>query len=395
MFGFIVKHTIRNCEDVTSTKGRGRYGRLGSITGICVNILLSSAKFLAGTLAGSVSVIGDAINNLFDAGSSVISFISFRLSGKPADREHPYGHARLEYLLSTLVSVVILYVAVELIKTSVVKIINPEPSQFNLLTACVLLGSIGAKLWLNRFYTYLEKKIGSAMLKAVALDSLSDVMATSAVLVSAVISPLIGVQLDGYMGIVIALFIAYSGIKILIEMMNSLVGKTPPEETVRRVSRYILGHEGIIGLHDLILHDYGPGRCFATAHVEVDAKHDILLSHDMIDNIERNIAKDMKIQLVIHLDPVVTDDPEVTELKCLAEEVVRGVDAKLTLHDFRVVRGATHSNLIFDVVAPFQQREEDERILEEIKAGIQNKRQNLYPVITLDHSFIEQRIGEK
>lgn len=387
MFETIVRLAVKNHTDTESDAVRGQYGRLGSVTGIAVNLLLSGTKFLAGTLAGSVSVVGDAVNNLSDAGSSILSLVSFRLSGKPADKKHPFGHARLEYLLSTLVSVVILFVATELVKTSIGKILNPEPAAFSWLTAGVLLFSICAKLWLNRFYTYLEHAIGSSMLKAVALDSFSDVMATSAVLLSSILSPLIGFQLDGYMGVCVALFISVSGVRILVDMLDSLLGKSPPAGTIRLIESHIRAREGVIGLHDLIIHDYGPGRCFASVHVEVDANSDIMASHDMIDNIEWDVARDHHVHLVIHLDPVVTDDPEVQELKRIAEEAVRSVDERLAMHDFRVVKGTTHSNLIFDVVAPFQDKRGDDAMLEAIEAAIRSRGKNLFPVITIDRSF--------
>lgn len=387
MFNFLIKLFIKNHNDVRNTKVRERYGKLSSIIGIIINLFLSTIKFITGIVFNSISITGDAVNNLSDAGSSVISLVSFKLSGKPADQKHPFGHARIEYLASSIVAVIILFVGAELIKTSVNKIINPEPINFSIITVFVLIVSIGAKFWLNRMNTFMEKKIGSSMLKATAADSMSDVMATSAVLISSILSPIINFQLDSYMGIAVAVFIMFSGFKIMQEVLDSLLGKAPSDDLISMIEAYIRKYEGVIGIHDLVVHDYGPQRCFASVHVEVDANHNIMESHDLVDNIERDIAYDYKIHLVIHMDPIVTDDPIVYDLRQMTENTLYDIDESLTMHDFRVVKGSTHCNLIFDVVVPYQCSIADECICEEIKSKINEKDKNLYPVITLDRSY--------
>jgi cation diffusion facilitator family transporter len=369
-------------------KERGQYGKRSSIVGICTNILLFATKFTVGTLFNSISITGDAVNNLSDAGSSVISLISFRMSGKPADKKHPFGHARIEYIASSIVAFIILMVGVELIKSSVNKIINPAAIEFSIVSVCVLVFSIGAKLWLCGFYTRTGKKIDSSVMRAAAADSLSDVMATSAVLLSTIISPLIGFQLDGYMGVAVAVFIMVSGIGIVKGTMDSLLGKEPSEELIKSIEKCIKDHEGVIGIHDLMVHDYGPGRCFASVHVEVDAKDDIMESHDLIDDIERDFARDLGIHLVIHLDPIVTDDPFVNEMYRMTAGMVSEVDGSLTIHDFRVVKGTTHSNLIFDIVVPYECKKSDGRILEELNGKIGEREEGLYLVVTLDRAYI-------
>ena len=367
---------------------RERYGRTSSIIGICVNIFLFITKFIAGTLTGSVSIVGDAVNNLSDAGSSVISFISFKYSRKPADDGHPFGHARIEYIGSTAVAVSILFIGLELVKSSVVKILNPAAIEFSFEALCILLFSIIAKFILYRYNAVLAKRINSSMLQATSVDSLSDVLATSVVLASAVISHFSGVQLDGYMGVAVAVFIIVSGINILKNTVNSILGKGPSEELINMIESFIKKYEGVIGIHDLVVHDYGPNHCFASVHAEVDSNVDILKSHDLIDNIERDISLEHDIHLVIHLDPIVTDDPFVDELRVMVEEIVLSLDESLSIHDFRVVKGSTHNNLIFDVLVPNECKISDSTIQEGIMQKIHNIDNNIYVVVTLDRSYV-------
>ena len=388
MSEFLIKLFVKDNKDVTDADVRGRYGNLTSIVGIVVNVLLFAMKFFVGTLTRSVSIIGDAVNNLSDAGSSVISFISFKISKKPADREHPFGHARVEYIGATIVAVIILFIGLELLKSSVEKILNPEPIMFRIVTVVILATSIVAKLWLYFFNKGLAKRINSSMMQATAVDSLSDVLATSAVLVSTVISPLIGFQLDGFMGIAVTIFIVVSGIDILKDTAGHILGLAPSYELITRIEEYIEKYDNVLGMHDLMVHSYGPRRCFASVHVEVNANEDILISHDLIDNIERDIAVDYGIHLVIHLDPLIIDDPIVNELHRTVEQVVANVDETLSIHDFRVVKGTTHSNLIFDVMASYQCNKSDDQILSEIIRGIDDLQRNLYAVVTIDRSYL-------
>lgn len=389
MYHLLFKYFIRNYEDVKSPTVREQYGKLGSIVGIVVNVFLFIIKFAVGTWSHSVSITGDAVNNLSDAGSSVISLLSFKMSNKPPDMDHPFGHARIEYIASSIVGFLILLIGWELIQTSFEKILHPSAIEFSMITVFILVFSILAKLWLYRLNTNLGKRINSSVMTATAADSLADVAATSAVLASTIISPLIGFQLDGYMGVAVAVFIMVSAVKILKEMLDSLLGRMPSNELINMIVAYLGKYPGVLGIHDLVVHDYGPHRCFASVHVEVDAKVDVLESHDLIDNIERDISADLGIPLVIHMDPIITDDPFVNQMYQITEQVIKKIDTSISMHDFRVVKGATHSNIIFDVTVPFNYKKEESQIIEEITCGIKEINKNLFPVITVDRSYVD------
>ena len=386
--GFLARLFIKNHKDVENVKVREQFGRLGGIIGIIVNVFLFAAKFTVGTLSGSVSVVADAVNNLSDAGSSIISLMSFKMAAKPADNTHPFGHARIEYISSSIVAVVIMFIGFELIKTSIEKIIHPQPIDFSSIALTVLVLSIFVKLWLFYFNRRLGKRINSMIMQATAADSMADVMSTSAVFVSAVISRLTSINPDAYIGIAVAIFIIYSAIQILRETMNRILGQAPSEELIKRIESFILSYDGVIGIHDLVVHDYGPHNTFASVHVEVDANTDVLVSHDLIDNIEREISNEYNMNMVIHMDPIVTDDPFVNELQKMTEEVVSGIDNTLSIHDFRVVKGPTHYNLIFDVTVPFDCKICIKEITEQIKQRIHEKDKSLYAVVTIDRFYV-------
>lgn len=388
MTNFLVRLFVKDYENLQDAEVRTRYGNMTSLVGIIVNVFLFVIKFIVGRLFHSVAIIADAVNNLSDAGSSIISLLSFKLSGMPADKEHPFGHERMEYLASSLVGFFIIILGFELLKTSFAKILRPDVISFSLLTVCVLLFSIGAKFWLYKFNAGLGDRVDSSMMKATAADSLSDVLATSAVLLSTLLSPLFGIQLDGYMGVAVSLLIIYSGINIMKEMWDTLLGKKPSEELVQQLENTINRYGGVLGTHDLVIHSYGPRRYFATVHVEVDAREDILASHDLIDNIEREVARELNTHLVIHMDPLTQDDPDVLRLRDMTAQIVADINESLTIHDFRVVKGVTHNNLIFDVVIPHQFAQKDREIIEEITDRIKEQEQNLFPVITIDRSFV-------
>lgn len=383
---------------IKETKGehengmRQRYGTLSGVVGICTNIVLVAGKLAVGLVSGSISIIADAVNNLSDAASSVVTLVGFRMAAKPADREHPFGHARFEYLSGLVVSIMILLIGVELLKSSVDKIIRPEAVNASLTTVIVLLLSVLLKLWQGSFYRTVGKRICSAALMASAADSMSDVISTTAVLVSTVIAWQTGLQLDAYMGLAVAVFILYSGIKMIKVTVGPILGEAPDETLVREIEERIKSYDGVIGMHDLMVHNYGPGNSFASVHVEVDAKEDILKSHDLIDNIEREISRDLSMQLVIHHDPVVTDDPELSELMAYVTGVVVGIDPCLNLHDFRIVRGPTHTNLIFDVVVPCGCVTPHAELADRIAAQIKRRDPNLYAVITIDSSYISKNL---
>lgn len=386
MTELLIRVFVKDSGNTRNMAVRQRYGRLGSLTGIVVNLILFASKFTIGTLMGSVAVTADGVNNLSDAGSSLVSLISFRLSGKPADREHPYGHARVEYLAAMIVAVLILLLGVELGKTSFQKILAPEMVDQSLLMVVILVFSIAAKLWLFSFNRKLGKRINSAVMQATATDSLSDVMATSAVLVSTLLSPILGYPLDGWMGLVVSGFILISGISIIRDAMNKLLGDAPDNELVASIENFVKNHEGILGIHDLIIHNYGPGRCFASLHAEVPAREDILKSHDRIDNIERDILEKEGVHLVLHLDPIV-DDEETHALREQVRQLVQEIDPKLTIHDFRAVLGDTHNNLIFDMVVPFEQKMPNNELQEQLDQRLEARMPGCYAVVTFDRSY--------
>lgn len=384
MTEFLVRRFIPRWEEARDPAVRQQYGKLGSIVGILVNLLLSGGKLAAGALSGSVAITADGVNNLSDAGSSLISLVSFRLAARPADAEHPFGHARIEYLSSMAVAVLILLLGVELAQTSLGKIFSPEEAAFSWLTVGVLVLSILAKLWLYRFNRSLGRRIDSELMAATAADSLSDVLATTGVLVSAAASPFLGFSLDGYMGVLVAVFILRSGAEIIREAMDKLLGQAPTGELVAEIESYVRSYDGVMDCHDLVVHSYGPGRCFATVHAEVPAGRDIMASHDIIDNIERDIFREKGIHLVIHMDPVVTDDVRVEHLRRLVREVLAEVGTELTFHDFRIVTGPSHTNMIFDISAPFAFPLGDSELCRRMEEKLKERDNSLFAVITVD-----------
>jgi cation diffusion facilitator family transporter len=394
MKSLLIKLFISAPDQTSDPVVRSEYGSLSAIVGIVVNVLLVIGKGVIGLLTNSIAIIGDAVNNLSDCGTSIVSLISVKVSKRPADKNHPFGHARAEYIGSTIVSVVIVSIGIELFRTSVAKIINPGTTTFNLWVVVVLCLSIVVKLWLFLFNRSLGTLIDSTVLKAVATDSLNDVLATSVVLISAVISHLTRLELDAYMGIAVAAFVIYSGVDILKEMLSQLMGPAPSSEISRGIEEFILQYDGVIGIHDLVVHDYGPGKVFASVHVEVDAAEDVLKSHDMIDAVEREILDEMGIQLVIHMDPIVLDDPYVNCLYEATADVLREFDDTLEFHDFRVMKGKTHSNLIFDVVVPPCYHTADDEIRKKLQSMIREKTgETIFVVLTVDRSYIARHIG--
>ena len=378
---------VKHHDDVTNPRVRRAYGMFASIVGIILNLLLFAAKFTVGTLFGSVSITADAINNLSDAGSQIISLISFRISAKPADREHPFGHARIEYVASMIVSFFILVIGVDLIKESFSKIFSPELPERSWVAVGVLIGSILVKLWLGLFNKKLGKKIDSSVMRATAADCLSDALSTTAVLISTLILllfPSVTLNLDAYMGVIVAVLILIAGIKILNETKNSILGEAPSDEIVKEITAIVESHEDVLGIHDLTVHNYGPGHIIAALHVEVDGKADVFHTHDMIDNIERQLRRELSIEATIHMDPIVTDDALVNELRQRTAEAVQSIDPSLRIHDFRFVAGATHSNLIFDVVVPFEVKLSDEEIHRAVEDRISRIDPSYFVVLTID-----------
>jgi len=340
-------------ENEHTVQSHGKIGKLAGITGIICNVLLFSLKIVVGILSGAVSVIADALNNLSDAASSVVTLLGFRLAQRPADPDHPYGHARYEYLSGLMVAVMILVIGMELVKSAFGKIFTPSEVTFTVLSAVILLCSIGLKLWMSLFYFSMSKKVGSATLKAAAIDSRNDVIASASVLVGCIVQRLCRLQVDGYIGLAVAAFIIYSGIGVAKETVSPLLGQKADQKLIEDISRLVLSHEKVLGIHDLLVHDYGPGRCYASVHVEISAREDPLVCHDMIDNMECEALEKLNVNLVIHYDPVLENDAEWTKMRQLIEALVTQLDPSYSMHDFRLVRGANQTKLVFDMAVPY------------------------------------------
>lgn len=386
MIQFLIERFVPNWQNTQNSTVREKYGILAASVGILSNIFLFIIKILTGLIFNSIAITADAVNNLSDAGSSVITLLAFKIAGKPADPEHPYGHARMEYISGMAVSFIIILLGLQLIGSSFEKILHPETVTVSYLTYAVLIISILTKLWQGIFNRTVGKRIDSDALQATAADSLNDVFATSAVLISAVVYHFTSIPIDGWMGMAVAIFITISGIKLVIETGDPLLGQAPDPQLIREIGQRITSYDGVIGMHDLQVHSYGPGRTFASVHAEVPANVDILVSHDIIDNIEREVGAEMGINLVIHMDPVVTDNEEINRLKAEIDQIVKGIDTDLSMHDFRAVFGPTHTNLVFDVVVPPAFELTDSQIIQNISEKAK-KLGNYFCVITIDHNY--------
>ena len=388
MMQLLIRLFISDSENVTDPKVRGAYGRLCSTVGVVCNVLLFGFKLLVGFISGSVAITADAVNNLSDASSSIISLLGFKLAEKPADDEHPYGHGRYEYLSALTVAVLVAAIGFEMVGSSLDKILNPTPVEFGLFPVIVLVASILTKLWMALFNNQMGKKINSTTLIATAKDSRNDVISTSAVLLSAIISHFTSLELDGWMGMAVALFILYSAYGLIVEAVSPLLGDPPSREFVDAVNAKILSYKGVIDTHDLIIHDYGPGRKFATVHVEMAAEDDVIECHDIIDNIERDLSAEFGMLTSIHYDPVVTSDPRVEELKHSILDVLAQLDEEITMHDLRIVPGNTHTNVIFDCVLPRSSKMTEGEFKTHVSNMVAQKHENHFCVITVDRSFI-------
>lgn len=386
MIGFLIRRFVPDWQQVQRTDVRERYGTLAAAVGILSNIFLCIIKGLIGLFSGSIAVTADAVNNLSDAGSSVITLLAFKIAGKPADEEHPYGHARMEYISGMAVSFIIILLGLELMGSSFEKILHPEEVGVSALTYLVLIVSIAVKLWQGMFNRNLGKRISSEALQATAADSLNDVFSTGAVLLSTLVYQFTAIPIDGWVGMLVAIFITISGVKLIMETGSPLLGQAPDPQMVRELEEKITAYDGVIGIHDLQVHNYGPGRVFATVHAEVPANRDILVSHDIIDNIEREVGHEMNLNLVIHMDPVVTDDERLNQLHAQVQQIVAGIDSNLSMHDFRAVFGPTHTNLVFDVVVPPGFSLSDSELSRRIEQQVQTLG-SYFCVITVDHNY--------
>ncbi len=368
---------------------RSVYGMLCSVMGISLNILLFAIKFLAGMLSGAISVTADAFNNLSDSGSSLITLMGFRLSRKKPDPAHPFGHGRIEYLSGIAVSVLIVLMGFELLSSSVEKIFNPEPVEVSVVVIAILIVSVAVKGYMYLYNKKYGKLYSSSAMLATATDCLSDALSTTVVLVSMLITRFTDVNIDAYCGCAVALFILYAGAKSAYETVQPLLGQPPEKETVDRISEIVLGFDIVLGIHDLVVHDYGPGRLMISLHAEVDSKGDILAIHDEIDNIEKTLEDKLNCSAVIHMDPIVTDDEEIRSYKELAKKACSEISAEIGMHDFRMVKGNTHTNLIFDVVVPFGFNLNDDELKNRVNSKIRETDSKLFTVITVDKDYTD------
>ena len=383
---FLVRRFIKNYQDTKDANVRTNIGKLSGIVGIFSNLFLFVIKFVIGTIVHSVSIQADGVNNLTDAGSNIISILSFHLANKPADKDHPFGHERTETIASLFVGILILVLGFETAKESISKVIHPGSIDFRIASVIILLISIIVKFWMYAYNKNLSKTYDSSLLEATALDSISDVCGTTAVLVSTLLSPVLHFNLDGYMGIVVSGIILYGAYGLLRDMINSLIGEAPDPELVHNIVDMIMAHPAILGVHDMMLHNYGPNKIFASAHVEVDSSKDIFETHDHIDNIEREVKENMNIDLVLHMDPVKVNDPETELYRAKVVKAIHQIDPKWGFHDFRIVSGPTHVNLVFDLVIPFEEKYSQEEIEDMLLKHIQSDKK-IYFVLTIDHPY--------
>ena len=389
MIELLAKWFIPHRDSMEGGALRRAYGTLCGAVGIGLNILLFMGKFFAGQLSGSIAVTADAFNNLSDAGSSAVTLLGFRLAGKKPDTDHPFGHGRIEYISGLIVAGLILLMGVELAKSSFDKILHPEEVTFSALAVVILAVSVAVKLYMWFYNRRIGGKLRSAAMEATAMDSLSDAAATFAVLLATLIGKWTGLAVDGYVGLLVALFILFSAYKAAKETLSPLLGQAPDPELVQEIRDITLSNDTVQGVHDLVVHDYGPGRMMISLHAEVPAHGDIMAMHDVIDNVEKELMERLHCHAVIHMDPIVTDDDRVNALRTQVAELVKQVDPALTIHDFRVVRGTTHDNLIFDAVLPFSSSKTPAQAAQEIRALVRAMDGNYYAVVTVEHSFTE------
>lgn len=384
MTNMLLRLFIKNCDDTQNPAVRSAIGKLAGLTGIVCNCLLTVLKLVIGQLVGSMAIIADGVNNLSDAASSLTTLLGFRMAQRPADKQHPYGHARYEYLSGLAVAALILLIGAELVKSSIAKIINPEPIDISAATIALLAASVAVKLWMSGFYKTLGKKINSTALYATSVDSRNDVISTCAVLLGCLVNYLFGLNIDGYVGLAVAIFILYSSVGIAKDTISPLLGQQADDELVDKITELVLSHEKVLGVHDLLVHDYGPGRCYASAHVELSADEDPMACHDIIDDIECDVLEKMNVHFVIHYDPVVQNDAEQNEMRRTVGEIIRELNPAFSIHDFRIVRGSAQSKLVFDLGVPYSMIEKKKEIKERIDAALNERGKKYITIIRFD-----------
>ena len=388
---FLVKTFVKNSDNIKNPKVRNSYGTLGGIVGIIVNLILFLIKFFVGMLVGSIAISADAFNNLSDAASSIITIVGFKMANKPPDAEHPFGHGRIEYLSALIVAFMVMLVGVQFVKSSIERIFNPTTITFEFIPFILLLLSIGFKVWLSSFNKFIGNKINSSALKAAAADSLGDVFTSSTVVISFLIAKFTDFPLDGYIGVFVALAILYAGFGLVKETLNPLLGEAPEPELVNDIYDKVLSYPLISGVHDLIVHNYGPGRIIASLHAEIPADKDIMEIHNVIDKAEREVSKDLNIHLVIHMDPICVVTDEIKETWDYVEKVLKQYPEIKSMHDFRIVGEGNIKNLIFDIVLDSNEagkKKKEEEMLSNIKKAIKKEHPQYNCIITIDYDFI-------
>ena len=389
MVSVLAKIFLKHADDLTDSAVRRAWGTLCGLVGVALNLLLCAAKLLAGALSGSIAITADAFNNLSDALSSVVTLLGFRLAGKKPDPDHPFGHGRMEYVSGLVVAGLILMMGVELLRTSFDKILHPEAVTFSPVAAAILVLSVLVKVYMAYYNRAVGKKINSSAMVATARDSLCDTISTIAVLLSMVATLFTDLPLDGYVGLLVALFILYAAVQAAKETISPLLGQAPQEEFVHKIEELVLSHEGVLGIHDLVVHDYGPGRCIISLHAEVSAAGNVMEIHDMIDNIETELSEGLHCEAVIHMDPIADNDTETQRLRMAVSALVQRIDPRLTIHDFRMVAGPTHTNLIFDAVVPFEVALDREELRHRIATAVRTlDGGNYFAVVKVENSYV-------
>ncbi len=387
MTKLLIRLFVKNYDDINDDKVRWNYGRLSSFVGIFSNILLFLVKFIIGSISNSIAITSDAFNNLSDCVSCVITLFGYHLASKPADKDHPFGHGRMEYIISIIISFLIFLVGIELLKSSFAKIINPEPVDFSLFILLIMVLTVLVKVWMFLFNRYLGNKINNSAMVATSKDSLNDCIATSVAILSLILSNYIDLPIDGIMGIFVSFFILYSGYGILKETLDDLLGKPADSEIVNKIHELIMADSHIIGIHDLIIHDYGPGKSIGSCHVEVNAHDSFIAVHDVVDQIEKRIQEELHIMMTLHMDPVDSDDELTNEYKQMILDIIKNIDESLSIHDFRIVSGPSHTNLIFDCVIPFDSKLTDSKVKQLIDDELAKKDKKFFTVITFDRDY--------
>ncbi|MCH4206217.1 MAG: cation diffusion facilitator family transporter [Solobacterium sp.] len=391
MTQFLIKRFIKDPENIRDEKVRLAYGTLTSAIGMCCNIFLFILKGIIGLTIHSISIVSDGFNNLSDCMSCLITLFGYRLSAKPADKEHPFGHGRMEYVVSFIVAIIIFIFGFQLLTTSIDKIIHPDEVSFNLVLVVILAASILVKVWMAFFYKSIGTKINNLAIKAASDDSRNDVLATAISLIAIILSAVTkDIPFDGIAGVILACFIFYSGYGIAIEIINQLLGAPASKELTAAIRNQMLSHKEIVGVHDMIIHDYGPGVQIGSAHAEVNAKMDFLAAHDVIDEAEREIEENLHVMMTIHMDPIIVDDPQLNEYKKMVDAILNAIDPNLSMHDFRMVSGPMHTNLVFDILVPYDEKLSNAEIKDKIDAQLAGKPVKFYTVIHFDRGFISE-----